>query len=122
MRQDLFTGTRTPGPPGDLRERVLRAARTAVHEQVTAKRGRWWFNPFDLAWVTALLLLVLCHALLSLPRRPSPVIPAGSQAGTEREELEKELGLKGVPMVVAGRDAGRNNDVEKQFIEELDRL
>jgi len=122
MKQDLFAGTRTPGPPGDLRERVLRAARVAAHEPAGAAPTGRRVNRFDLAWVTALLLLVLCHALLSLPRRPSPVVPAGSQAGTERKELEKELGLKGLPMVVAGRDAGRNGDVEKQFIEELDRL
>ena len=122
MKQDLFAGTRTPAPPGDLREHVLRAARAAARGAAEPVRTGWGFSRFDLAWMGALLVLVLCHALLSLPRRASPVTPGGSQAGTERKELERELGLKGLPMVVAGRDAGRNGDVEKQFIEELDRL
>jgi hypothetical protein len=122
MKQDLFAETRTPGAPGDLTEHVLRAAPVAAHEPAGAAPTGQRVNRFVLAWVTALLPLLLCHALLSFPRRASPVVPAGSQAGTERKELEKGLGLKGVPMVVAGRDAGRNNDVEKQVMKELDRL
>jgi hypothetical protein len=72
--------------------------------------------------VAALLVLVLCHVLLSLSRRPSPSTPARSQAVAEERQLEQELGLKRVPMVVAGRDTARNGDAQKQLMEELERL
>jgi hypothetical protein len=122
MRENLFTGTRTPRPPDDLRERALQAARAAAGEPVSALERRWHPAAFDLAWVTALLVLVLCHVLVSLPRRPSPVTPARSQAVAEERQLEKELGLKGVPMAVAGQDNARNGDAQKQLMEELERL
>jgi hypothetical protein len=122
MNEELFAGTRTPRAPDDLRERALRAARAAAHEQTAPERTGWRFNRFDLAWVAALLVLVVCHALLSLPRWASPVAPVRSQAIAEERQLEKELGLKVVPMVVAGRDTGRNGDVQKHLMQELERL
>jgi hypothetical protein len=122
MREGLFAGTKTPRAPVDLRERALRAARAAAREPAPSQNHRFRLATFDLAWLTALLVLVLCHVLLSLSHGPSPVISGTSQAIAEARQLEKELGLKGVPMVFAGWDTARNGDAQRRLMEELERL
>ncbi len=122
MKNDVFAGMRTPQAPDDLRERVLGAAHAAVREPVSARERRWHPAPFDLAWVTALLVLVLCHALLSFPRRPVAVAAVKSQAVAEERQLEKEFGLPSAAVVVASRIAETNGEAQRQLMEELERL
>jgi hypothetical protein len=122
MKRDLLAGTSTPRPPADLKQRSLRAAHAAAHDRSVAPRARWGFNRFDLAWLVALLLLVLCHVLLRLPGQPQSVVPDTSQTSAERAQLERDLGLESLPIVVAGRNAERDREEARQLIQELERL
>jgi hypothetical protein len=122
MSSDLFRGTRPPRAPADLRERVLLAARAAAREASAAARPWWGFTRLDLAWAAGLLALVLCHALLSLSKGPSPATPASSAAIAQQRQLERELGLPRAGVVVAGRNAGTNGEAQRQLVEELERL
>jgi hypothetical protein len=122
MRGDFFSGTTAPRAPADLKERALRAARATAHDTSQPDGQAWGFTGFDMVWVAALLLLLLCHALLPASRRPSPLAAVEAKAGAEAGLLEKELGLKGVPMVFAEWDTARNGDAQRRLMEEVERL
>jgi len=122
MRRDLFAGTRTPRTPDDLRERTLRAARAAARDASAASSPPWGFSRLDLAWMAALLVLVLCHALLSLSSRPPAAPSTAPQANTAATQLERELGLKGPIVVASGRETGKNGNTQGELIKELERL
>jgi hypothetical protein len=122
MKDDLFDAARTPRPPADLKDRALRVARSAARKASATSRPRWGFNRFDLAWVATLLVLVLCHALVSLSSRPPAATSAAPQAIAEEQQLGKELGLKGPFVVAGGGDTGENGRAQKQLMQELERL
>ena len=86
MNNDLFSGTKTPRPPADLRERTLRAARAAAREGSAPTRGGLGFNRFDLVWVAALLLLVVANVALTRSNRPTASAGARPQTHEVREE------------------------------------
>ncbi len=66
----LFDRFTTPSPPPELRDRALRAARAAGREAVHAVPTTSGWSPWDLAWATALLVLLVSH--LSLTRHDGP--------------------------------------------------
>ncbi len=122
MRPDFFAGMRTPRPPDDLKGRVLRAARAAVHDISAGRAPRWGFNRLDLVWTTALLALVLCHAVFLLSRGEASRLSATPQAVTEARQLEDELGLPGALVVAGWRGGSEKDPTQRQLIHELERL
>lgn len=85
MRGELFSGTRAPRPPADLKERALRAARAAARESSAPGRASWGFRRLDLVWVAALLLLLACNAWLTLANRPGEALTARRSAPASLE-------------------------------------
>lgn len=119
-----FGAMRPPSPPRELRDRVLRGARAAAlvpareHTLVT----RWGFRGFDLAWVAALVLLVVCNLLLPTRGRRVPRIASSRLPSTEARSLASELGLSGMQLVPLtpssawpAKSLGR--DLEQQIVE-----
>jgi hypothetical protein len=86
MNNDLFSGTRTPRPPADLRERTLRAARAAAREAAAPLSAGWGFKTLDLVWVAALLLLVVANGVVTRSTRPTATASARPQAHEVGEE------------------------------------
>jgi hypothetical protein len=81
---DLFDpcgAMRPPSPPRELRERVLHAAR---HAALRSRETLSW-SRLDLAWAGALLVLLACHAALSL--RGSTTSPTPLPVHEARESL-----------------------------------
>jgi len=106
MSNEIFAGMRPVHPPDEVKRRVLRAARLAASPRRGAGRSGWGFNRLDLAWVTALLFLVACHAVLLVAYRVGTG-PAGAERSTvagregspEDRQLARELGVS--PSLVA---------------------
>jgi hypothetical protein len=121
MNKDLFSGTRTPRPPADLKDRALRAARAAARKPFARRRPAWGFNRLDLAWVAALLVLLLCHVLLSVSGPPSPAQSPRVRIIAAADELGRELGLKG-QFVLNEREARRDDLERRQLTRALEHL
>ncbi len=86
MIDELFPGMKAPKPPADLRERTLRAARTAAREAAAPGRVSWGFRRLDLAWVAALLVLLALNAALTISTRRAATLQARRAAPAEREK------------------------------------
>jgi hypothetical protein len=122
MNHDLFSRTRTPRPPADLRERTLRAARAAAREASAPLSAGWGFNRLDLVWVAALLLLVAANVTFTRSKRPSTAASASADAPAAARQLERELGMKGRLVVAAGRDGDEDGKAQRQLMRELEGL
>ncbi len=64
MNDELFSGMKPARVPPDLRDRALRAARTAAGRREGKERAGVRFTRFDLAWAAALLLQLAGHKLI----------------------------------------------------------
>ena len=67
----------------------------------------WGFTRFDLAWVAALVLLVLCNLLLPLRSSRQPEIAASGTPRGEERLLARELGLSGMQLVALAPSSTR---------------
>ncbi len=115
MNDELFRGMKPASAPAGLRDRALRAARAAAGEPGAAKRTGVRFTRFDLAWATALLLLLAFNLLLSARGRSDGVVAASgheavvdTRANRDDRHLAQELGVS--PWLIAAErsTAGRN--------------
>lgn len=90
---DPLSGLVPPGPPPELRSRVLAASRAALFA-APRRPDRWsllWASrPLRLAWTACVLLLLAGHALLVGPGRPKHEATARPPSRSERE-AETEL-------------------------------
>lgn len=88
---------RLPGPPPELRERVLRAATRALDEApVPDLWSRLWENRgLRLAWAACLVTLITGHVVISVEalRHPAPVRHATNQQLPAGEELQSIAAL-----------------------------
>ncbi|MGV8040417.1 MAG: hypothetical protein AB2L07_10180 [Thermoanaerobaculaceae bacterium] len=98
MKDELFRGVRPPRPSPLLRARVLAAAEAEL------SRPRWGqgfgFNRWDLAWVAAIVVLVVVNASLAVGDRPQ-VTAARPPADPAVVALAAELGLPSSALQVA---------------------
>jgi len=98
-----FAGLTPPGPPAELREKVLVLAREAlVQEAVRDVWTRIWESrPLRLAWVAAAALLVIANISISMRRPPGgAVVPrTGARAETEREAARELAALIALPPI-----------------------
>ena len=103
MSDELFGGMRPTRVPSDLRERVIRTARSAAREGCEAQQPTWGFTRFDLVWVAALLVLVVVNGMFSISsgqrtmvssRRSAHDVPKEPIAGPEASRELLAFGLK----------------------------
>ncbi len=114
MSGEIFGGMRSVRPPGELKARVLRAARSAAAAGEESTREHWGFRGLDLAWVAACLVLLACHLALSLRARgpeTNAAVPRRTDSATVADsELAREVGLPGLgtvarPIAASGEHA-----------------
>ncbi|MDD5564858.1 MAG: hypothetical protein PHQ91_14175 [Thermoanaerobaculaceae bacterium] len=115
MNDELFSGMKPAAAPAGLRDRALRAARTAAGRRAGKERAGVRFTRFDLAWAAALLLLLACHILISIGGRSDQIGATNGQGGVAEmrrdaadRELAREVGinvalLAGVRVPAEGR-------------------
>jgi hypothetical protein len=83
-----------PGPPPELRERVLTAARAAAATDQGAGLWHrlWTSRPLRLAWAAAVVGLIIGHSLIGPngPKAPpaGPALPVAAAAGNAGELAE----------------------------------
>jgi hypothetical protein len=110
MSDGIFAGMRPVRPPDEMKKRVLRVARVAGAPNAVAGRSGLGLTRFDLVWAAALMLLVACHAGLSLRGRSAERVgKSASQVGSDRiadKELAGEAGIVEFRRI-EGRDPAR---------------
>ena len=96
-KDDPFAGARPVAPPFGLRDRALRAGRAASLAPsiaATARARRLGLGAFDLAWITALVLLALANLIVPGASAPSVGENAGRWAPSREERsLAREVGI-----------------------------
>ena len=119
MNDELFGGMRPTRVPSDLRDRVVRAARTAVGRRERGAGAGVGFTRFDLAWAAALLLLLACNLMLPVGGRSDGVVAASgggavveTRADRNDRQLAKELGVS-PSLMAAERTPTRPNAGEE---------
>ncbi|MFI5166190.1 MAG: hypothetical protein ACHQQS_06195 [Thermoanaerobaculales bacterium] len=119
-----FAAMLPPSPPRELRERVLHAARVPALVQSRERTVviRWGLSRFDLAWIGALVLLVVCNLLLPTRGGRGPKIASSRLPSTEERSLASELGLSGMQLAPLTRSSARpakslGRDLEQQIVE-----
>lgn len=98
MNEELFRGLRPPRPSPALRARVVAAAEAEL------SRPRWWmlgFSRWDLAWVAAVVVLVVVNASLAGGDRPQAVVAAHRPDDPAVVALAAELGVPARALEVA---------------------
>jgi hypothetical protein len=88
MNENPLSKVRPGRPPADLREKVLQAAAMPAHP---APHRRW--RRFDLALVASILLLVVCHAVLSLSPPHTGQAPIVAHRSRQTPSTEQHLRL-----------------------------
>jgi hypothetical protein len=80
---DLLRRVRPAGPPSDLRDRSLAAAREARHRAVRPDVWtRVWSNrPLRIAWAASLAAVLVAHAALTVRDTSNPVPETAAQRG-----------------------------------------
>ncbi len=100
-----FTGLAPPGPPAEMREKVLAVAREALaREAVPDVWTRIWESrPLRLAWAAAAALLVMANVGISMRRPPGGVVVSRTEASTgaeaEREAARELAALVALPPI-----------------------
>ena len=91
MNENPLSKVRPGRPPAELRERVIREATLARLE----RRSKRAWSGFDLGLAAALLLLLACHALLSLntPGVHARQVVTAESHRAPPTELQSTLGL-----------------------------
>ena len=100
MSDDIFGGMRPGRPQDELTAHVLRAARSAGVAGAEARRRGWGFGRLDAAWVAACLVLLACHAALTLrapgQEKSAAVTRKTDSATVADSELARQVGLPGL--------------------------
>lgn len=114
-------GLASPGPPAELRERVLARAREALAQEAVPDVWTriWESRPLRIAWAAAASLLVVANFAVSARRPPAGM--AASRTGAEAEkaaarELANLLALPPIDEAVqplVGRAAAGGSSPEK---------
>jgi hypothetical protein len=91
-----FAGLTSPGPPPELREKVLAPAREALAKEVVPDVWTriWESRPLRLAWAVAAVLLVIANFGISVRRHSGGAVVSRFAAGTGAEserEAAREL-------------------------------
>lgn len=115
MREAALRGLRVPGPPAELRERVLRAANAAPseHASTTAPWRAAWLRPRpELPWLVAASVLLLCHAVLFPRTGASPGTAAASASCVEYQQIAemRQVGVVVQPRSSAVVDGGQEDE------------
>jgi hypothetical protein len=125
MSDQLFAGMRPVRPADDVKQNVLQAARAAASPRTSRVVAGWGFSRLDLAWVTALVLLVACHAVLFVADRVGTGSPGAERSRVaERRlspgdhQLARELGVS--PSLVAAARPSRSDGAREEFRRLLD--
>jgi len=120
MSDQLFAGMRPVRPADDVKQNVLQAARAAASPRTSRVVAGGGFSRLDLAWVTALLLLFVCHAVLFVADRVGTRSPWAERSRVaEREvspgdhQLARELGVS--PSLVAAARPSRGDGAREEF-------
>ncbi len=116
-RHDVFKGVRPPGPPPELRSRVLRAAREAALDEAPAQEP-WWsgFSRLDLAWVAALVLLILGN--IAWPQTKTSEPSRRDVGSSELYQLAKVVGVPVVAMMQPREAASQRLPRERAAVPE----
>jgi hypothetical protein len=91
-----FAGLSPPGPPAEMREKVLAVAREALaREAVPDVWTRIWESrSLRLAWAAAAALLLMANVGISVSRLPRGAVVSRTGAGAEAErEAARELAI-----------------------------
>lgn len=117
-----ISGLEPPGPPAELRGKVLALAREALAEEAVRDVWTriWGSRSLRLAWVAAASLLLLGNVAVSARRPPGGAAVSRTGAEAEREAARELAALVALPPIdeavqpLAGRVAAGGSSPERK--------